>query len=72
MTHDRALNIESYYVYNRRYFYTLCVFVGFVTISYVIFIQACPISADSVSAVSVIGGLPWPPKNLKINEINSS
>jgi hypothetical protein len=33
-----------------------------------------PVSADSVSAVSVIRGLPWPEKkkNLKIKEINST
>jgi hypothetical protein len=28
-----------------------------------------PVSADSVSGVSVIRGLPWPKKNLKIKEI---
>jgi hypothetical protein len=31
-----------------------------------------PVSADSVSAVSVICCLPWPKKNLKMKEINSS
>jgi hypothetical protein len=36
-------------------------------------IQSCPISADSVSAVSVIHGLTWPPKkSWKIKEINGS
>jgi hypothetical protein len=34
--------------------------------------RCVPVSADSVSAVSVICGLPWPEKNLKIKEINCS
>jgi hypothetical protein len=39
---------------------------------FVIQYSRAPVSADSVPAVKVIRGLPRPPKNLKIKEINSS